>query len=227
MSFLQICRKLSLLYLARYPLGTISTYRSLTLSFVVFKFMLVPPTWNSAKVKVVASHRLALPAAARKMAHEESVTSITPPQSYMCKYVEVERSRYRSAECLAQYCKLFSIRRCRVQSWKFTGILIEFDTPVELRCYKTREGIIHDSVTWENIIGLIIGCIWTKKAKKIFIISRNVVQISYNDTSWNCYKRTYDRSPLNLRASARSLGWIVTRLAWIAARFVSSNSETR
>ena len=83
---------------------------ALHLSFFVFKFMLVPPTWNSAKAKVVASHRLALPAAARKMAHEESVTSITPPQSYMCKYVEVERSRYRSAECLAQYFKLFSIR---------------------------------------------------------------------------------------------------------------------
>ena len=110
MPFLQICRKLSLLYLARYPQGVTSTCRSLTLSFVVFKFMFVPPTWNSAKVKVVASHRLALPAAARKMAHEESVTSITPPQSYMCKYVEVERSRYRSAECLAQYCILSSIR---------------------------------------------------------------------------------------------------------------------
>ena len=33
MSFLQICRKLSLLYLARYPLGTISTYRSLAFVF--------------------------------------------------------------------------------------------------------------------------------------------------------------------------------------------------
>ena len=38
---------------------------------------------------------------------------------------------------------------------------------------------------------------------------------------------SYVRSPRNLRASARSFGWIVTRLAWIAAKFVSSNSETR
>jgi hypothetical protein len=37
----------------------------------------------------------------------------------------------------------------------------------------------------------------------------------------------YDRSPRSLRANARSFGWIVTRFAWIAAKFVSSNSETR
>ena len=40
-------------------------------------------------------------------------------------------------------------------------------------------------------------------------------------------KTNYDRSPLSLRARARSLGWIVTRLAWMAAKLVSSNKETR
>lgn len=34
-------------------------------------------------------------------------------------------------------------------------------------------------------------------------------------------------SPRRRRARARSLGWMVTRFAWMAARFVSSNSETR
>ena len=38
---------------------------------------------------------------------------------------------------------------------------------------------------------------------------------------------SYVRSPRNRRARARSLGWMVTRLAWIAARLVSSKSETR
>jgi hypothetical protein len=37
----------------------------------------------------------------------------------------------------------------------------------------------------------------------------------------------YDRSPRSRRASWRSLGWMVTRLAWIAAKLVSSNKETR
>ena len=37
----------------------------------------------------------------------------------------------------------------------------------------------------------------------------------------------YERSPRSRRARARSFGWIVTRLAWIAARLVSSNNETR
>ena len=40
-------------------------------------------------------------------------------------------------------------------------------------------------------------------------------------------EKNYDRSPLSLRARARSLGWIVTRLAWMAAKLVSSNNETR
>ncbi|KAI0272742.1 hypothetical protein BC834DRAFT_858184, partial [Gloeopeniophorella convolvens] len=40
-------------------------------------------------------------------------------------------------------------------------------------------------------------------------------------------KNIYVLSPRNRRASARSLGWIVTRLAWIAARLVSSKRETR
>ena len=38
---------------------------------------------------------------------------------------------------------------------------------------------------------------------------------------------TYDRSPLSLRANARSLGWMVTRFAWMAAKLVSSKRETR
>ena len=37
----------------------------------------------------------------------------------------------------------------------------------------------------------------------------------------------YVRSPRRRRANARSLGWMVTRLSWMAARFVSSKSETR
>lgn len=39
-------------------------------------------------------------------------------------------------------------------------------------------------------------------------------------------KRIYGYSPCNLQARARSLGRIVIRLAWIAARFVFSN-ETK
>ena len=39
--------------------------------------------------------------------------------------------------------------------------------------------------------------------------------------------RVYVRSPRSLRARARSLGWMVTRLAWMAAKLVSSKSETR
>ena len=35
------------------------------------------------------------------------------------------------------------------------------------------------------------------------------------------------RSPRRRRARATSLGWIVTRLAWMAAKLVSSKSETR
>ena len=38
---------------------------------------------------------------------------------------------------------------------------------------------------------------------------------------------SYERSPLMRRASWISLGMIVTRLAWMAARFVSSKSPTR
>ena len=37
----------------------------------------------------------------------------------------------------------------------------------------------------------------------------------------------YDRSPRSRRASCKSLGWMVTRLAWMAAKLVSSNRETR
>ena len=37
----------------------------------------------------------------------------------------------------------------------------------------------------------------------------------------------HERSPLSLLASAKSFGWIVTRFAWMAARFVSSKSDTR
>ena len=37
----------------------------------------------------------------------------------------------------------------------------------------------------------------------------------------------YDRSPRIRRASWMSLGMIVTRLAWMAHRLVSSNRETR
>lgn len=37
----------------------------------------------------------------------------------------------------------------------------------------------------------------------------------------------HERSPRNLRASWMSLGWIVTRLAWIAAKLVSSNNLAR
>lgn len=40
-------------------------------------------------------------------------------------------------------------------------------------------------------------------------------------------KLLYDLSPRNLRANARSFGWMVTRFAWIAAKLVSSNNETR
>ena len=40
-------------------------------------------------------------------------------------------------------------------------------------------------------------------------------------------KQLYDRSPRRRRARARSFGWIVTRLAWMAAKLVSSKSETR
>lgn len=40
-------------------------------------------------------------------------------------------------------------------------------------------------------------------------------------------KPNYDRSPRNRLARARSLGWMVTRLAWIAAKLVSSKRETR
>ncbi len=47
---------------------------------------------------------------------------------------------------------------------------------------------------------------------------------AYND---DLGKNPYDRSPRNRLAKAKSLGWIVTRLAWIAARLVSSNNETR
>lgn len=51
----------------------------------------------------------------------------------------------------------------------------------------------------------------------------NIIMIVKNKTQ----KTAHERSPLSLRAKARSFGWIVTRLAWIAAKFVSSNSETR
>jgi len=40
-------------------------------------------------------------------------------------------------------------------------------------------------------------------------------------------KQPYDRSPRRRRASWRSFGWMVTRLAWMAAKLVSSNKETR
>jgi hypothetical protein len=39
--------------------------------------------------------------------------------------------------------------------------------------------------------------------------------------------RAYERSPRRRRASWMSLGWMVTRLAWMAAKLVSSKSETR
>ena len=39
--------------------------------------------------------------------------------------------------------------------------------------------------------------------------------------------RLYDRSPRMRRASWMSLGMMVTRLAWMAQRLVSSNSDTR
>ena len=37
----------------------------------------------------------------------------------------------------------------------------------------------------------------------------------------------HERSPRSRLARARSLRWMVTRLAWMAARLVSSKRETR
>ncbi|KAI8319869.1 hypothetical protein GQ54DRAFT_22120, partial [Martensiomyces pterosporus] len=37
----------------------------------------------------------------------------------------------------------------------------------------------------------------------------------------------YERSPRRRRASCRSLGWMVTRRPWMAARLVSSKRPTR
>ena len=38
---------------------------------------------------------------------------------------------------------------------------------------------------------------------------------------------THDLSPLNLRANLMSFFWMVTLLAWMAAKLVSSNKETK
>ncbi len=53
------------------------------------------------------------------------------------------------------------------------------------------------------------------------------VLINYNTGTDERYRRLYERSPRSLRARARSFGWIVTRLAWMAAKLVSSNNDTR
>ena len=70
------------------------------------------------------------------------------------------------------------------------------------RCFDQRFGISRKLVVLINTVFLLIS-----------ISRRKLIN--------------YERSPRILRASWMSLGMIVTRLAWIAARLVSSKRPTR
>ena len=75
--------------------------------------------------------------------------------------------------------------------------------------------------------------------KKINLILRDIIKCNnkcedwWKDQKWKIIKFFFyylslqDLSPLNLLANLISFFWMVTLLAWIAAKFVSSNKETK